>query len=269
MKRIITAFFVVALGLAAVAQDAPTADQVIDKYLAAIGGKDALAKIEDLSLNITGEMQRNGQPFTIEMESKQKKPNKFMSVGYAFGQEVSRTVCDGTKVSSTRNMMGSQQTNVAEGTDATLQILQQSLFPELLYDTYKIQKTVVGKDTASGKSAWKVEFATAEGKKWLELFDAESGLKLRRIVSMEGRPKRDSPGGGIPNAGGGGAGGQRGGMGGGTANVTFSDYKDVKDGGGVKIPFTRQQGGGQFMMKMTVSSAKANKGAKDSAFEVK
>jgi len=252
-------FFMLVARQAAVAQDIPTADQLIDKYLAAIGGKEAVAKIEDLTLSMTGESQRNGQAFTLEMEAKQKKPNKFMSVAYAFGQEVNRTTSNGLKVASMRNMMGNQQSNVAEGTEATAQILQGALFPELLYEQYKIQKNVVGKDTAAGKEAWKVEFVTLEGKKWTEFFDVTSGLKIRRMGSMEGRPNGDrQPGTGDP--------GQRGG---GMMNVTFLDYKEAKDSGGVKIPFTRQQGVGGFSMKITVSSAKANKGFKDGAFEIK
>ena len=55
----------------------------------------------------------------------------------------------------------------------------------------------------------------------------------------------------------------------GMGNAIFSDYKEIKDGNGVKIPFTRQQGFGQMNMTITVSSVKVNKGVKDSAFEIK
>jgi hypothetical protein len=262
-----TLLLLVLTGGAALAQDTPTADQIIDKYLTAIGGREAVAKIEDLTLSMSGESQRNGQAFTLEMEAKQKKPNKFTSVAYAFGQEVSRTTCDGSKVASMRNMMGNQQSTTAEGAEATLQILQGAMFPELLYEQYKVERTVAGKDTAAGKDVWKVAFATPEGKKWFEFFDVATGLKIKRMAVVEGR----AAGTGNAPATDGAARGQRGpgGMGGGMLNVTFADYKDVKDGGGVKIPFTRQQGAGNFSMTIVVSSAKANKGIKEGNFEIK
>ncbi len=273
MKRpLLLTFFAIATACCAFGQDIPTADQLIDKYLTAIGGKEAVAKIEDLTLSMSGESQRNGQPFLLEMEAKYKKPNKSMSVAYAFGQEVSRTTCNGEKVASVRNMMGNQQSTVAEGNEAAMQILQGALFPEMLYEQYKIQKMVVGKDTAAGKEAWKVEFATTDGKKWFEFFDVVTGLKIRRIGSMEGRPGGQRGGGGAGASAEGqrpAQGGQRGPGGGGMMGVTFGDYKEIKDGGGVKIPFTRQQGAGGFSMKITVSSAKANKGIKESNFEIK
>ncbi|MFN4146493.1 MAG: hypothetical protein ACK4GN_11765 [Runella sp.] len=275
MKKIIFSCLFLIGSLKAFTQDTPTAEAVIDKYLTAIGGKEAIAKIEDLTMNMNMEIDRQGQTMMIETEVKQKKPNKFSSVSYAFGQESGRTICDGSKVYSMRNMRGEQQANTVEGADATLQILQNATFPELLYDMYKITSTVVGKEDVEGKAAWKVEFATPEGKKWQEFFDIDSGLKLKRASEGPGAGGRMG-GGTRPEGAAGqrteGAGGQRGGgmgmMGGGAMNVNLSDYKEIK-GTGVKIPYTRTMGGGQFQMKMTVSSVKANKGIKDKEFEIK
>lgn len=277
MKKILTTVFLMALTLLSQAQDTPTADAIIDKYLAAVGGKEAIAKIEDLNMGMAMEFDRQGQTMTIETEIKQKKPNKFMTVSYAFGQESGRTICDGNKVSSVRTMMGNTQSNVLEGAEAAFQILQSVAFPEMLYATYNITKTVAGKEDVAGKSAWKIEFATTDGKKWSEFFDVESGLKLKRSVSMEGMRQGGGQGGqgqagGQPSGGQGGRGGMGGGrgmgmMGGG--NVTYSNYKEIKDGGGVKIPFSREMGGGQFVMKAEITSAKANKGVKEKEFEIK
>jgi hypothetical protein len=181
-------------------------------------------------------------------------------------------------------MMGNTQTNLFEGPDAVLQILQSVVFPEMLYETYNVSKTVAGKEDVAGKPAWKVDFATTDGKKWSEFFDVESGLKVKRAMSMEGMRQGGGQGGQAAGQGGqaagqgGGPGGQggRGGMGGGRGmgmmgggNVTYSNYKEIKDGGGVKIPFTREMGGGQFVMKAEITSAKANKGVKEKEFEIK
>ncbi len=268
------AFFCVALFGQA---QSPTADQVIDKYLAAIGGKEAISKIQDLVISSSSESPRG----TAETEVKVKMPNKYVTSTYMMGNEVNHVVCDGVKVSMQSGFMGNQQTNILEGAEALGTMIQSSPFPEMLYDQYKVTKTVVGQDTVAGKLAWKIEFALAEGRKWTESFDMESGLKLKRTVNMDGM--RGGPRGGAGTGGQQGPAqatqggqplqqGQQGGgqrrMGGGGSAV-FSNYKEIKDGNGVKIPFTREQGFGQFTMKIEVSSAKANKGIKDSVFEIK
>jgi outer membrane lipoprotein-sorting protein len=283
MKKIILSLFFVGAIYAVSAQDTPSADAIIDKYLAAVGGKEAIAKIEDLTIGTIAETQRG----SMESEVKVKKPNKFASVMYMMGNEVMRATCDGTKVATVSGFGGNTNNRMAEGNDAVAQILQNVPFPEMLYAEYKIEKKVVGKEAVNGKDAWKVELAIPEGRKWNDYFDVESGLKVKRTAEGgmrpgggQGGPRPDGqrPEGqagapaqaGTPGQGGGG--GQRGGMGGmggGMMNVTFGDYKEIKDGNGVKIPYTREQGNGQFSSKAEVSSVKINKGIKDSNFVIK
>ncbi len=284
MKKILSILFVFGVAINASAQDTPTADAIIDKYLAAIGGKEAIAKIEDLTLSLAAETQRG----TMESELKIKKPNKFSSVMYMMGNEVMRATGNGTKVETVSGFGGNTNNRVAEGKDAIAQTLQNVPFPELLYTEYGIEKTVAGKEAVNGKDAWKIDFAIPEGRKWSEFFDVESGLKVKRMANMEGmrggaggQRQAGQPGGAAQGTGQGqGAGqgegqrpggGQRGGMGmgGGMMNVVFGDYKEIKDGNGVKIPYTREQGNGQFSSKAEVQSVKINKGIKESNFVIK
>lgn len=276
MKKIFLSLFFVGAINAVSAQDTPSADAIIEKYLAAIGGKEAIAKIEDLTISTIAETQRG----SMEAEVKVKSPNKFSSVMYMMGNEVRRSTCDGTKVATVSGFGGNNNNSTAEGNDAIAQILQNVPFPEMLYADYKIQKTVVGKEAVNGKDAWKVELAIPEGRKWNDYFDVESGLKVKRTAEGgmrggggQGGQRPDGQG-GAPGQGGGGqgGGGQRGGfggMGGGMMNVVFGDYKEIKDSNGVKIPYTREQGMGQFTSKAEVSSVKINKGIKESNFVIK
>ena len=263
------------------AQEPPSADAILDKYLAAIGGKEALSKIEDIAISTVAETQRG----SMESEVKFKKGNKFSSVMYMMGNEVMRQTCDGTKVAITSGFGGNTNSRTLEGKDAAGAILQAAPFPELLYAEFNVQKTVVGKEAVNGKDAWKVEFAIPEGRKWNDFFDVETGLKVKRAGSGEGQrgPRPDGQGGGQrpegqrPEGGGGGQGGQGGGrggmgggmMGGGMMNAALSDYKEIKDGNGVKIPYIREQGNGQFSSKAEVTSVKVNKGIKDNNFVIK
>ena len=276
MKKIFLSLFIVGAINAVSAQDTPSADAIIDKYLAAVGGKEAIAKIEDLTISTIAETQRG----SMESEVKVKKPNKFASVMYMMGNEVRRSTCDGTKVATLSGFGGNTNNSTAEGNDAIAQILQNVPFPEMLYADYKIQKTVLGKEAVNGKDAWKVELAIPEGRKWNDYFDVESGLKVKRTAEGGMRPgggqggQRPEGQAGTPGQGGGGqgGGGQRGGMGGmggGMMNVVFGDYKEIKDGNGVKIPYTREQAMGQFTSKAEVSSVKINKGVKEKDFVIK
>lgn len=276
MKKIILSLMMFGVVGAASAQETPSADAILDKYLAAIGGKEALSKIEDISISTVAETQRG----SMESEVKFKKGNKFSSVMYMMGNEVMRQTCDGTKVAITSGFGGNTNSRTLEGKDAAGAILQAAPFPELLYAEFNVQKTVVGKEAVNGKDAWKVEFAIPEGRKWNDFFDVETGLKVKRAGSGEGQrgPRPDGQGGGQrpegqrPEGGGGqgGQGGGRGGMmGGGMMNAALSDYKEIKDGNGVKIPYVREQGNGQFSSKAEVTSVKVNKGIKDNNFVIK
>jgi hypothetical protein len=283
MKKIIFSLFFIGALQSVSAQDTPTADAIIDKYLAAVGGKEAIAKIEDLTISTIAETQRG----SMESEVKVKSPNKYSSVMYMMGNEVMRATCDGSKVAIVSGFGGNTNNRTVEGNDAIAQILQNVPFPELLYNDYKIQKTVVGKEAVNGKDAWKLELAVPEGRKWNDYFDVETGLKVKRTAEGGmrggGGPRPDGQGGqrpdnqagaGAPGQGGGGqgGGGQRGGfggMGGGMMNVVFGNYKEIKDGNGVKIPYTREQGNGQFSTKAEVSSVKVNKGIKENNFVIK
>lgn len=85
------AIFGLALGflvsLNAFAQDLTTADVIIDKYLTAVGGKDKIRAIQDMTVSATTEIQGR----TMETETKLKMPNKFKQTSYMMGNEAGGT----------------------------------------------------------------------------------------------------------------------------------------------------------------------------------
>ena len=222
------------------AQDTPTADAIIEKYIAAIGGKDAIAKITDVSKMMNSE--RNGN--TMETETKFKMPNKFRQSTYAAGNEMRLMICDGTKLYSKQQGFGNrpEQIDTKEGKDAQAGILENHPFAETLYAENKIVGAVLGTEAVDGKDAYKVEFTSEDGKKWTDFFDKTSGLKVKRTAL------RKSP------------------MGETTATILFQNYKEV---GGIKFPYIIDQNFGQFQMKQEIQSVKVNKGLKDGDFVIK
>ena len=235
MKKILITILTLGAMLAN-AQEPTTADQVIDRYLAAVGGKDAIAKVQDMSIEMSAETERG----TMLNEFKMKAPNKFVSVMFAMGSEVRRVTGNGEKVSTTQGFGGNNQTQVSEGAKAQAELMQNHPFPELFYESLGVQKALLGKEPINGADAHKIELTLGD-RKWTEYFDAATGLKLRRFASVETpRGKMDI----VQN---------------------YSDYKAVE---GIKVPYVREMGG-RFAMKMEVQTVKINKGVKDKEFEIK
>jgi len=234
MKRFLIALLLLpALTRQATAQDAPTADQVLDKYITALGGKDALLKVNDLTMSMSSETERGVMIIT----RKQKLPNKFSMVINANGMEVMKQTGDGQKVL----MGGMQGSQTLDGPAAQQMTLMNTLFPELHYAENGVKTTLVGPETVDGKSTYKLSHTTADGSStWTDNFDTSTGLKVQSVVTNK------SP---------------RGSM---TTTTVYDDYKDVS---GIKFPMTLNQKSARGTMVMTVDNVKVNKGLKDSDFK--
>lgn len=215
------------------AQDLTDASAVVEKYLNAVGGREKLQGVKDITMSMTADIQGR----TMEMETKLKMPNKFKQVSYMMGTEAGGTTYDGTTLS--RSMRGQQTTK--DGKEAFQEFLQNHPFPELYYDTLNIEKKLAGIEKIEDRDAYKVEY-TAGGAVWADFFDKESGLKVQRRAMTE-TPRGKSE-----------------------VVVKFGDYKEVN---GIKLPYSRTQKFGQFEMVMETQSVKMNKGIDDKQFRVK
>lgn len=213
------------------AQDTPTAEQVIDKYVAAIGGKDALLKVNDMTMNMSSETERG----PIMITRKSKLPNKFSMVINASGMEVMRQTGDGTKVA----MGGMQGSRTLDGPEAQQMTTMNVLFPELHYAENGVKSTVVGPEKVAGKDTWKLSHTNGTST-WTDNFDTSTGLKVQSVITAK------SP---------------RGEM------TTTTGYADYKETNGVKFPMTLNQQSSRGTMVMTVDGIKINKGLKDSDFK--
>ncbi|QHV97409.1 hypothetical protein [Spirosoma endbachense] len=237
MRRLLVTLLVLPLlYYRATAQTTPTAEEVLDKYITAIGGKDALAKVTD----VTTSMSSEGQMGAIMITRKQKLPNKFSMVINANGMEVMKQTGDGSKI-----VMGGMQGNstTLEGPAAQQMTVMNVIFPELHYAENGVKSTVVGPEKIDSKDTYKLSHTTADGSAtWTDNFDATTGLKVQSVTTTK-------------NA--------RGEM---TMTSVYSDYKEVS---GIKFPMTIAQQSPRGPMTMTVDNVKINKGLKDSDFTVK
>ena len=224
----------VSLRSLALAQSTPTAEEIMDKYIAAIGGKDALMKVSDMTTNMSADMNGNA----VIITRKQKTPNKFSMVINANGMEVMKMTGDGSKVA----MGGMQGSRTLDGPMAQQAIATNVLFPELHYAENGVKTTLVGPEKVDGKDTYKLSHATADGAAtWTDNFDAGTGLKIQSVMTQK------SPQGEM------------------TTTSTFSDYKDTN---GIKFPMAIVQQSPRGAMNLSVDNVKVNKGLKDSDFTV-
>ncbi|GAA4395072.1 hypothetical protein GCM10023187_01560 [Nibrella viscosa] len=235
MKKVtLTVLLIPALCLSVFAQSTPSADEVMDKYLAAIGGKEFLATINTLTVDMSTDMQGN----SMIMTRKQMAPNKFSQVAYANGMELFKMVSDGNKVA----MVSPRGNQTMEGAQAQSAILQNMLFPEMRFAQMGIKSTVAGIEKVDGKEAYKVAHTTADGAvSWSDFYDVNSGLKVQTVSVMR------TPQGEREQA------------------ILYADYKDFK---GLKYPTSLTQGSGQFQRQSSVDKVKINDKVKDSDFAV-
>ncbi|WP_018619471.1 hypothetical protein [Spirosoma luteum] len=217
------------------AQSTPTADEILANYITAIGGKEALMKVTDLTTNMSSDMNGNA----IIVTRKQKTPAMFSMVINANGMEVMKQTGNGTNVA----MGGMQGSRTLDGPAAQQMTMMNTLFPELHYAENGVKTTLVGPEKVDGKDTYKLSHTTADGAAtWTDNFDVTTGLKVQSVTTGRG------PQGEMKNS------------------MVYSDYKDT---GGIKFPMTIVQQSPRGPMTMSVDNVKINKGLKDSDFTVK
>jgi outer membrane lipoprotein-sorting protein len=206
---------------------------VLEKYLDAIGGRDALAKVEDRTTIMRGTAM--GQNLTIIV--KQKAPNKMRQEMKVAGMD-QITIFDGEK-----GMMKAGPQNI-EITDKELEQLKIESYFELLLDpeSYGITITYEGVEKENEKELDKIKFTLPSGIRWFSYFDKLTGLKTKEIKELQTK------------------------MGLIEQTITYDDYRNVDE---IKYPFKIKQSFGAQSIDLTVSSIKINKGISDDTFEIK
>jgi len=225
---------------AAVAQTTPQAalpsvDQVLDKYVKAIGGKAAFEKLTSRVSKGTLEMAQLPGPAAEEIYA--KAPNKQYMVTdlSSFGQ--ARRGFNGAvgwednPQNGMRDITGPELAEMKRDADFYRAIKLRELYPKM---------TVKGKESVNGHDAYVVEATPPEGAAETLYFDADSGLLVRSVRETGG-----------PN-------------GNATLDITFDDYREVD---GIKLPFVMHFSLGDFTFVIKLSEVKHNVPIDDAKFD--
>lgn len=210
-----------------------TAQDVLDAYVKAIGGKAAVEKVKDLKLDYATKVQGKD----ASMTEYYKLPNKYATEMKMGEMVLQKLVFDGTR-GMMKNMAGEKE---LEDTDLGDLRAKAYAFPELHYVEMEQVATLMGIVDINGVKAYRINVKTLSGAQFDEYYDTTTGLKVRKkeYQTQEG--------------------------GGGFQVVT--DYSDYSPEGGVMFPHILKQKGG---MDLTLSATRitVNKGIPTSVFSM-
>ncbi|MFL6215809.1 MAG: hypothetical protein ACJ74J_18140 [Blastocatellia bacterium] len=252
MKRTLTILFLcltLGLGAAVSAQDKPataqtpaakpstplpSAEQIVNKYVQALGGKAAIEKITSRQATGTFELPAMGVSAPVTMYS--KAPNKTVLTIDITGFGVIQRGYNGTvgwevnPQTGNRELSGGELAQIKLGSDFYRDIKLAQIFPKM---------TVKGIEKVGGNDAYVIEGTSADGLTETMYFDTQSGLVVRTDMAT------DSPQGKM------------------NVSSYSSDYRDVD---GVKVPFTIRQSTPTIEITIKLDSVKQNVAIDDAKF---
>ena len=191
---------------AAKADAMPSVDQILDKYVQALGGKAAIEKVTSTLITGTFELPAMGMSGSLEIYA--KAPNKNAIVINLSGFGLIQSGFNGTIAwsqdpqSGLRELTGAELADTKRDAEFHKDIKLKQVYPKM---------TLTGKDKVGERDAYVIEATPADGKPEKMYFDTQTGLLLRRDID------RESP------------------QGAAHVETYFEDYKET---GGVKTPFT-------------------------------
>lgn len=231
--KLIKSLVAVALLLIASGVQAQTVDEIVGKYIDAIGGKDALSKVKSLYIENSLEVMGN-QTTNVEY--------KLDGKGYK-----SETEFNGVKIINCVNDKNGWTINpMMGGSDA-------QAMPDELYSSSKDQIYIAGAladyaakgytATLDGKDGNNFKLKLVNGKSTTFYhIDGTSGFLVKSVTSGEMMGQQVE------------------------VTITYSDYK--KTDVGLQIPYTRNVDMGMFQLAYTVSKVEVNKEIDPKIFEM-
>src|SRR5215475_10884867 len=242
MKRIaLTLAFAMIMTLTSVAQEKPKADapktdakaeatpsvdDILNKYVKAIGGKEAIEKIKSRSMKGSFEIEAMGLTGAVELIS--KAPDKSaMKIDLPNVGVISR-IYDGAKGWDSNPMTGLRELSGVE----LAQIKRSSdFYQEINFKKHYAKMEVKGKEKVGSYETYVIEATPAEGSVEKLFFDVGAGLLVRQDGESEG------PDGKIP------------------FETYIDDYKVVD---GVKVAHTLKQVNPMMTWAIKIAEIKSN-----------
>jgi zinc protease len=216
------------------AEQLPTIDQVLDKYVKALGGKAAIQR--PTSIQFKGTFDLPAANLSGNVERLSKAPNKYIfSIdigGFGLVQQAFNGDAGWAQdpQSGLRDLAGVELAQTRREADMYRDIKLKELYTKLV---------VKAKDRVGDKEVYIVEATPPEGGVEKLYFDTQSGLIIKTDLEAE------TPQGKMP------------------VEVYLDDYKDVE---GIKVPFTLRQVTPAVSFSIKITEVKYNVPVDDSKF---
>lgn len=208
---------------------------VIEGHIKALGGREKLATVKDMSSEYTGTAQ--GMEIVLKTERLAPNLQKVLVTIPAMGMTAQSIIFDG-KNAKISGMQGDQPVDE----DRLQEFKEGSMFPALTMKEKGYKVELAGVEKVNDKDAYVVKVTDPDGKVSTEYYDMDEGLRLR-TVSTEEAP----------------------GMGEMTQTLDILGYEEVD---GVKVMSKFRQAAGPQIITFVLKEAKINSGLKKKNFKI-
>lgn len=215
----------------------PTADEIIEKYIQAVGGREANFKLKTARIFGTVEVTPVNVTGTFDVYA--KAPNKFLTAMNVTQLGELKEGFNGQTAWIRTDQIGVQVFNVAKQAEI---VRNADFYKYFNFKKHfsKAKVSVVDKDV--DKPAYLIELTpTAGGSLEKMYFDQLSGLLIRRDVMRIGFQGKSLP-----------------------ATIYYGDYREID---GVKIPFYLKQISGKMIFEQKIVGVKNNVAINDEIFD--
>jgi len=204
----------------------PTVDDILDKHVKAIGGKEAIEKVTSRAIKGSFEIEAMGMTGTLEMNA--KAPNKAWVKIDIPGFGVVNNAFDGAKGWDSNPMTGLRELS---GTELAAMKRRSDFHAQINYKKHYSKMEVKGKEKVGSSETYVIEATPAEGGPEKLYFDINTGLMVRHDMEVEGPQGK-------------------------MATESYMDDYKVVDG--VKVAHTVKQVNPMFAMTMKFTEIKTN-----------
>jgi hypothetical protein len=171
----------------ALAQGLPTGEEILEKNLAANGGKEAFEKTKNRVAKGTMEVKGAGLKGTIAIYT--AAPNKMYTEVELPGIGKIEDGVDGTVAWSVNPTTGPM---IKDGEQKAVALRRADFYSDVNWRKHTKSAKCLGEETVEGKPCYKVEVTTTEGQTRTQCFDKANYL-LIKSVSVEKTPNGDLP----------------------------------------------------------------------------